>query len=49
LDVAELQVSRDDDRLNQELVFALSVQRRILLHGLEEDCQGGIVSFVDHM
>lgn len=49
LDIAELQISRDYDRLNQELVFALSVQRRILLHSLEKDCKGGMVSFVDHM
>lgn len=39
LDVAKLQVSRDWDRLDQEFVSALGIRRRVLLHGLEEDCR----------
>lgn len=39
LHVAELHVSRDWDRLDQELVSALGIRRRVLLHGLEEDCR----------
>lgn len=35
--VAKLQVARDRDRLNQKLVPALGIRRRVLLHGLQED------------
>jgi hypothetical protein len=36
-DVGEFLVSCDEDRLDEELVAALCVWRRVLLHGLEED------------
>lgn len=39
LHVAKLQVSRDWDRLDKEFVSALGIRRRVLLHGLEEDCR----------
>ena len=37
MDVDKLAVARDRDRLDQELVSALGVQGRVLLHGLEEN------------
>lgn len=37
LHVAELEVARNEDRLNEELVAGLSIGGRVLLHRLEED------------
>lgn len=44
LHVAELEIARDEDGLDQKLVTALSVGRGILLHGLEEDYRRALVS-----
>jgi hypothetical protein len=36
-DVGEFLVGCDEDRLDEELITALCVWRRVLLHGLEKD------------
>lgn len=44
LDIAELEIARDEDGLHEELVAALGVGWGVLLHRLEEDCRRRFVS-----
>lgn len=45
LHIAELEVARDKDRLDEELVTGLGIGRRVLLHRLKEDCRRINISF----
>lgn len=47
LNVVELLVTRNDDRLNEEFIAALRIHWRILLHCLQQDCREGPFSIAN--